>query len=248
MTTRRTEPLPEEYAAPIFDVLERSRSAAAPPVDGDGAWAAAEAGQARIRTGYKASRRLASAGQVAAHALRIAAPDHPGADEEPWTRALTQAAPAISSWDWDTRMQGALDLRRTFKDLEPQPTGARPARLVAAWLAHASGPGLVPVTARLCDYVRENLDDQTVLAAAWYATHGPRLLPILTDGAPRPTGRPGIEDANRRQLLRAAVLGIHAGDIWTKKELSEAAGITRRTLDSWLGAVDISGLETPGAP
>lgn len=248
MTTRRTEPLPEDHAAPIFDVLALGRSAAAPPLDDDGAWAAAEAGQVRIRTGYKASRRLASAGQLAAHALRIAAPDHPGADQEPWARALANAAPAISSWDWDTRMQGALDLRRSFKDLEPQPTGARPVRLVAAWLAHASGRGLVPVTARLCDYVRETLEDQTVLAAAWYATHGPRLLPILTNGAPRPAGRPNNEDANRRQLLRAAVLGIHASDIWTKKELSEAAGITGRTLDSWLGAVDISGPETPGAP
>lgn len=129
-------------------------------------------------------------------------------------------------------MQGALDLRRSFKDLGPQSTGARPVRLVAAWLANASGPGLVPVTARLCDYVRETLDDQTVLAAAWYATHGSRLLPILTDGATRPTGRPSIEEANRRQLLRAALLGIRSGDIWTKKEVFEVVGITRRTLDS----------------
>ncbi|WP_125778259.1 hypothetical protein [Antribacter gilvus] len=202
MAAHRVDELPDEHARPILELLERTRAAAAPPPEipaAVDAWAAAEAGQARNRTGYKAARRTLSAGQYAAHALRITAARD--ADPQPWTRELADQAGAISSWDWDTRMQAALDLRRTFKDLpEPVDATVRPVRLVAAWLTHASGPALVPVTARLAAYVLEHPPGDDVLAGAWYATHGHRLLQALTDHPHRdelePHARRGIIAAN----------------------------------------------------
>jgi hypothetical protein len=235
MTTRRVDALPEEHAGPILELLERVRAVATAP-DGDGgAWAAAEAGQARVRTGYKAARRTLSAGQYAAHTLRLLALAQPETDREPWTDALAHAGAPIGSWDWDERMQGALDLRRTFKDLpDPLPETVRPVRLVAAWLTHASGTGLVPVTARLAGHVIELEPDDDVLAAAWYATHGDRLLAQLTVNGTPTSGAPDINEAHQRARLRTAVRGIYSAQLHTKVDLAAQAGITRRTLDAWL--------------
>lgn len=235
MTTRRVDALPDEHAGPILDLLDRVRAAAAPPAGDGGAWAAAEAGQVRVRTGYKAARRTLSAGQCAAHTLRLLALAQPEADREPWTDALAHAGDAIGSWDWDVRMQGALDLRRAFKDLpDPLPARVRPVRLVAAWLTHASGTGLVPVTARLAAHVLELEPSDDVLAAAWYATHGDRLLAELTANGTPTSGAADVDEAHRRALLRTAVRGIFRAQTHTKIDLAARAGITRRTLDAWI--------------
>ncbi|MEU2201642.1 hypothetical protein [Isoptericola sp. NPDC019482] len=248
MTTRRLDELPAEHAAPILELLEQVRAAAAAPEGAEDAWAVAEAGQARIRTGHKAARRTLSAGQCAAHALRLTAArdlartadqaghaDH-GAEAEPWTRALAQAAGPIGSWDWDERMQGALDLRRTFKDLpEPLPATVRPVRAIAAWLTHAGGAGLIAPTARLAALVLDEDPSAEILAASWYATHGVRLLAELTrEGGPA-RGAADADEARRRDVLRTAVRGVHAARIMSKTDLAAAAGITRRTLDAWTG-------------
>ena len=241
MTTRRLDELPAEHAAPILKLLEQVRAAAAAPEGAEDAWAAAEAGQARIRTGHKAARRTLSAGQCAAHALRLTAardldqagPDR-GGEVEPWTAALAQAAGPIGSWDWDERMQGALDLRRTFKDLpEPLPATVRPVRAIAAWLTHAGGAGLIAPTARLAALVLDEDPPAEILAASWYATHGPRLLTELTRQGGPTRGAADADEARRRDVLRTAVRGVHAARIMSKTDLAAAAGITRRTLDAW---------------
>lgn len=237
MSSRSNAALPEDWRAPILDVLERARAAAAPPADND-AWPKAEAGQARVRTGYEAGRRTASAGQYAAHALRIDAIEHPAERAEPWSLALTRAAPAISSWDWDARMHGALDLRATFKDLpDPMPASVRPVRAVAAWLTHNSGEGLVPVTARLCGIVLADLERyERALRPAWYAVHGLRLLAELETRRPAAParGRPDKDSTAHAELLKAAVRGIHDAHLMTKADLAKAAGISRPTLNTWL--------------
>ncbi|HEY8717764.1 hypothetical protein [Pengzhenrongella sp.] len=239
MTTRSTEDLPAEWAGPILDLVEQARISAAPADDENGAWAAAEAGQDQFRTGYKAARRTASAGQLAAHLLRLRAADRVDqGDLNDWTVALAKAGPAISSWDWDIRMQGALDLRRTFLDTtRTATTDARPARLVAAWLTHNAGAQLVPATGRLVEYVLEHEDvSPKALERAWYAVHGARLLDELAArGKPR-EGRPTREDAAHHTLVRVAVCGVHAAQIMTKRELARRAGTTRMTIDSWLNA------------
>jgi hypothetical protein len=178
MSTRHLNDLPARWAEPILTMLELTRTAATPPDVDPTPWAAAEAGQVRIRTGYRAARRTASAGQYAAHTLRLhAAAAVAGGDQRPWTRALSNTGAAISSWDWDTRMRGALDLRATTNHLPAvERAEAVPARLVAAWLTHNHGPQLVPATGRLCTYVLEHPSvDTSDLAAAWDATHGHRL-------------------------------------------------------------------------
>ena len=179
MSTRRhLTDLPPQWAQPILTLLELTRTAATPPDVDPTPWATAEAGQARIRTGYRAARRTASAGQYAAHTLRLRATTAvTTGDDRPWARALTLAEAAINSWDWDTRMRGALDLRATTNDLPAlERAHALPARLVAAWLTHNHGPQLVPTTGRLCTYVLEHPSvDASDLAAAWDATHGHRL-------------------------------------------------------------------------
>lgn len=234
MTTRRVEVLPDEQAAPILAMLDRARAAAAAPDGAEAPWAAAEAGQTRVRTGYKAARRTLSAGQCAAHTLRLVAAQEADPDPQPWTAALAAAAEPIGSWDWDLRMQGALDLRRTFKDLSsPLPDSVRPVRAVAAWLTHAGGPGLVPVTGRLCGLVLDSEPSQDIVAASWYATHGRRLLAEL-GGQRLSSGAPGADEARRRAILRTAVRGVASAQIMSKIELAAAAGITRRTLDGWL--------------
>jgi hypothetical protein len=240
MTTRALADLPEQWAAPILDLVAQARIAAAPPADDDGAWAAAEAGQTRFRTGHKAARRTASAGQYAAHLLRLRAVDQVDqGDLNTWTVALAKAAPAINSWDWDDRMQGALDLRKTFKDLpaDEHTTSTRPARLVAAWLTHAGGAQLVPATGRLCTYALEQtLITAQTLAPAWYATHGVRLLDELVARGTAREGRPSREQAAHHALVRAAVCGVHTAKIMPKVELARRAGTTRMTLNAWLAA------------
>ncbi|HEY8718585.1 hypothetical protein [Pengzhenrongella sp.] len=270
MTTRATENLPGEWAGPILDLVKLASSAAASSVDDAEAWAVAEAGQARFRTGYVAARRTASAGQIAAHVLRLRAADHidqiaahllrlqaadrvdQGAahvlrqraadrvdqgDVEDWTVALSKVGPAISSWEWDVRMQGALDLFTTYKAMPDDPGYARPARLVSAWLRHNVGAQLVPATGRLVEYVLEHEDvAQPALARAWYATHGARLLDELAArGKPR-EGRPTKEDAAHHALVRIAVCGVHGARIMTKRDLADRSGITRMTIDTWLKA------------
>lgn len=229
-TTTALPALDNTWAIAIFGLGAKVRAAAGPLVADDGAWDTAEAGQTRVRTGYTAARRTASAGQYAAHLLRLRAIDRVERGRaEPWTLALATSTAAISSWDWDTRMQAALDLRRTFKDLPEteHDDPVRQTRLVAAWLTHAGNRQLVPVTARVCDYALEHtLLTPTALAAAWYATHGTRLL--LELAARR--GRPTHSDV----LLRQAVRGVDAARILTATEIADRAGITRPTLDTWL--------------
>ena len=237
MTTRAMAPLPDHWAGPILDLVARARDAAAPPGDDDGAWAAADAGQVRPRTGHKAARRTATAGQLAAHLLRLHAIGLVAQGEsDPWTVALTTSAPAISSWDWDERMQGALDLRRTFKDLPDSDVAAtRPARLVAAWLTHAGGAPLVPATGRLAEYALEQTPINTqTLATAWYATHGARLLAILAARGTPNKGRQTLEAAAHNTLVRAAVSGVYAAQIMSKVDITRLAGITRPTLNAWI--------------
>lgn len=227
MTPRPHAPLPDEWAGPVLELVARIRAAAAPPVGDDGAWATAEAGQERPRTGHRAARRTASAGQSAAHLLRFRAIDavRHGRDE-PWTLALATSTEAIGSWDWDTRMQVALDLRRTFRHLPAaeDADGRRETRLVAAWLTHSDGPGLVAATGELCRVVLALAPGPADLAAAWYATHGDRLLRELAARGP------GVDAG----LVRAAVQGVDAARVLTRTHIADHAGLTREELEAYL--------------
>ncbi|WP_258723363.1 hypothetical protein [Cellulomonas sp. NS3] len=227
MTPRAHAPLPDEWAGPILELVDRTRAAAAPAADDDGAWATAEAGQERPRTGHRAARRTASAGQCGAHLLRfraIEAVQH--GHDEPWTLALATSTEAVGSWDWDTRMQVALDLRRTFRHLpaDDDTDARRETRLVAAWLTHSDGPGLVAATGALCRAVLALEPSRADLAAAWYATHGDRLLREL---AARGT-------AVDPDLVREAVRGVDAARVQTRTHIADHVGITREQLEEHL--------------
>ncbi|MGW6130742.1 hypothetical protein ACWFNE_12025 [Cellulomonas sp. NPDC055163] len=227
MTPRAHAPLPDEWAGPILELVDRTRAAAAPATGDDGAWATAEAGQERPRTGHGAARRTASAGQSAAHLLRfraIEAVRH--GHDEPWTLALATSTEAVGSWDWDTRMQVALDLRRTFRHLAAadDTDARRGTRLVAAWLTHSDGPGLVATTGELCRAVLDLEPSRTDLAAAWYATHGDRLLrELAARGA-----------AVHPDLVREAVRGVDAARVLTRTHIADHVGITREELETHL--------------
>lgn len=209
--------LDNTWAIPIFSLGTKVRAAAAPLVDDAGAWEAAEAGQTPIRTGYAAARRTASAGQYAAHLLRLRAVDRVERGRaEPWTLALATSSAAINSWDWDTRMQAALDLRRTFKNVpdDEHDDAVRQTRLVSAWLTHAGNRQLVPSTAHLANYALDHTPlTPGALAAAWYATHGPRLLLELS-----------TRDLSRSEtLLQQAVRGVDAARILSRTEIADRA-------------------------
>ncbi len=248
MTTRRLEVLPPEWQGPILELVMRAREAAAPPEDLDrGPWAIAETGQVSLSTGYKASRHTASAGQYAAHILRMrAAVAAPG---DASRNALAAAGPAINSWDWDERMQAALDLRRTFKSEAPGSNpDSMPARMVAPWLTHSGGRELLPSTARLCRYALGSDPDENELAGAWYATHGRRLVAHLAAGPSEiPDGSSRAGDVERAQL-RAAVRGLCEARVATRTELAAFAGVARPTLDAWLSGPDSAPPSNQDAP
>ncbi|MBB2925562.1 hypothetical protein [Cellulomonas cellasea] len=228
-TTAALPALDNAWAIPIFGLSAKVRAAVAPLVEDDGVWEAAEAGQATIRTGYAAADRTASAGQYAAHLLRLRAIDRVDRGRaEPWTLALATATTAINSWDWDTRMQAALDLRRTFKNVpdDEHDDAVRQTRLVSAWLTHAGNRQLIPSTAHLAGYALDHTPlTPTALAAAWYATHGPRLLLELSARG----------SASSEVLLRQAVRGVDAARILSRTETSDHAGVTSTLIDAWLG-------------
>jgi hypothetical protein len=232
MTTRRLLELPDDVAAPIMTVVDAARAAADPGLPDTTAWAAAEAGQTAVRTGYKASRRVASAGQLAAHVVRLLTPDT--SPDQPWWAVLASAdvTTALHSWDWDERMWAALQLRRTYKDLDrAAQVDALPVALVATWLTHAKGDALPGATARLCRHVLERDVDDATWSRAWYLVHGLRLVhELATESRP---GRPRADDPNRT-ALRTAVRAVARLEATTKTEIAAAAGITRRTLDAWL--------------
>lgn len=232
MTTRRLLELPDDVAAPIMTVVDHARAAADPRLEDTSAWAAAEAGQTRVRTGYKASRRVASAGQLAAHVVRLLAPTDTAG--RPWWTVLASSdvTTAIGSWDWDDRMWAALQLRRTYKDGDPATQAdAVPVALVATWLTHAKGEALPGATARLCRHVLERDVDEATWSRAWYLVHGLRLVDELAVES-RP-GRPPADDPHRL-ALRTAVRAAAIAGVTTKTELAAVAGVTRRTLDAWL--------------
>lgn len=232
MTTRSKEPLTTE----IFDLVDLVRDAATPPGDPE-PWQIAEDGQEKnLKTKHNGARATASAGQYAAHLLRLAARD---ATPTIWSTALTGTTPAINSWDWDTRMYAALELRKTYIRLpRPLPDEAIPTSLVATWLTQASGPPLIPATARMVGYILDNIEDyRALLPAAFYATHGRRLLAELTATAPPGgRGRPTAERSTYLELVKIAVRGIDAAALMSQHELAPAAGIDRQTLRTYLAA------------
>lgn len=235
--TRHLDPIPEQDGEVLLGVVDRARAQAtrAAPADLRDAYLAAEAQYPAPRTGYKLARVTAAAGAAAAHTLRLEALADSAAAGRPWVAALARTGATLSSWDWDERMQCALDLRKTFKDV-PDPdehaTTIRPVRLVAAWLTHAGGRDLVPASTRLC----AELDNHhgLNLAGAWYAVHGTTLLQAIVTAGPVVTeGRATAEQAAHRARLRAVVAGLADAQVMTNSELARQAGVTRTTLISW---------------
>ena len=231
VTTRALLPLDDADHATILEVLDDAFAAATTGVTDASAWGAVNETGHRPATGYKLARRTWAAGQIASHALRLAA--DPGT---PWGAALHGVAAAINSADWDERTYATLALRKTFKDL-PEPVGPDvvAARRVAAWLRLDGGPQLPAATVRLCRTAQEQASAE--LGRAWYATHGRDLLRVLAERGPLLQGKATAAERARRDDLRLATLAVHDADpTLTKSALANAAGITRITLNSWLAA------------
>ena len=233
MTTRSLLPLDEADRTAILELLDSALAAATTGIEDAAMWRAADEAGHRPSTGYKLARRTWSAGQIAAHALRLATDA-----DTPWGAELSRTAAAINSADWDERTYATLALRKTFKDLEgPVSPELTAVRRVAAWLRLDGGPQLPGATARLCRTAIEQASAE--LGRAWYATHWRDLLEAASGGQPLSRGRVSGEELERRaRLSRAAVAVYEAGDpAITKKALADAAGVTRATLDNWLTRV-----------
>lgn len=247
--SRHLEPLSDEDQETILGFVDAARAAATGAAldEPESPHRAAEERYPGPRTGHKLARLTGAAGATAAHAIRLRAISELASDASPWTSALAHLTAPLSSWDWDERMQAALDLRKTFKDEPPPPPASvRPVRLVAAWLTHAGGAGLIPATRQLCEYVMAN-PDRDALHGAWYAVHGLALLDDITAGGEGTTmGRPTATQADYRARLRAVVEGLHAAQIMSDRALAARAGITRPTLTSWTDNRQNERPRTPG--
>lgn len=176
-STRRLHPLPERWAEPILTLVHITRAAALPPNVDPTPWAAAEAGQYALRTGHKAARRTASAGQYAAHALRLYAAEAIAHGEAAsWAHELVCERAALTTWDASVRAAAAHRLLvaagQDFPAGDPVP-----ALLVADWLlSGTTGPAIIETTGRLAAYVLALPGvDVDHLGGAWHATHGHRL-------------------------------------------------------------------------
>ncbi|TFH68146.1 hypothetical protein [Cellulomonas sp. HD19AZ1] len=240
MTSRHLEQIPEDAAAAYLAVLDTARAAAQRDVDVDGqqVFRDVESAHPVPRTGTKMARIAAAAGSTAAHALRLQADAGGGSSEEPWTAALAQTATVLSSWDWDERMQAALNLRATYKDLPDDVAAAhkatlRPVRLVAAWLTHTNDDGLIPAGARLAEYALASSLPEDTWAAAWFAVNGLALIDKLAPTVTMAPGRATADETARRARLRAAVAGTYAARVVPFRSLSQRAGITDVTTQSW---------------
>ncbi|MEK8229360.1 hypothetical protein NKG05_30800 [Oerskovia sp. M15] len=185
--------------------------------------------------------------QVAAHALRIAAPDHPGQTKSPgpvpWSRPPQPSARGTGT----PGCRAPSTCARPSRTSSPNPPGAprAPGRRMARprirpWTRarHRPPVRLRPREPGRSDRARRRLVRHPRPPAAAHP-HRRRPTPHRT---PQHRGRQPTPAAPRRRARDPRRRHLD------QKELSEAAGITRRTLDSWLGAADISGLETPSAP
>lgn len=236
--TRPRQRADADPLTPILEIVALTRVLATPKSDND-AWITAEAGQREGGTGtFKHGRRTASAGQYAAHAIRLDVLDADASTRaEPWNAALLKETRAIESWDWDTRMQGALNLRATYLRLEgPEPASVIPVKLVGSWLTQTSGDPFVYATARLAQYVLDHEELHAYLRPAWYATHGRRLLTTLAP--PRDPdfegGRPTPERRDALARLKAALPDIVAAHTMPLTEIADVAQITRPTIYKYL--------------
>lgn len=175
-TTRRLRPLPAPWAEPILTLVHLTRSATTPTGVDPEPWATAEAGQTVLRTGYKAARRTASAGQYAAHALRLhAAAAIAEGDVSSWAHQLVQEKAALTTWAPAIRARGAHRLL-TAAGQDIVGTDPVPALLIADWLLTTSGAAVVESTGRLAAYALAHpCIDVDHLVGAWHATHGHRL-------------------------------------------------------------------------
>lgn len=231
--SRGLQPLAPDAEALVLAVVDGARDAALDRLPDELAPLArsVESSAPSPLTGYKHARLTGMAGSTAAHALRLQSVDA-GPSAPAWTRALAGAGEAISSWDWDVRMQAALDLRKTFLPLgSDAPESVRPVRLVAAWLTHAGGHGLIRPTTQLAQILLEQ--GQPPLDRAWFATHGLTLLEELSRGRTLSEGNPDAEEKAYRAQLRAVVTQVARAEVIGTKALAERAGITRATLSAW---------------
>lgn len=179
------------------------------------------------QTGHHLARITGAAGSIAAHAIRLS--------YEPtcWPGDVLESVRAAdSSWDWDERMQAALDLRRALST-RTDDEDSRHIRLTAAWLTHTDDAGLIPASVRLCDVA--TADAAPLLGAGWWAVFGTSVLSQLVERGPRLTlgRRPSVEEVAQRAALRAAVEGIKSARVMGRSATARAAGITLKTYDNW---------------
>lgn len=229
--SRALTPLDENAAAAITTVVDEARAAAAAalPVELVPLMRQVDEEHAVPLTGHKLARLTGLAGRISAHDLRMRAASSTA--DEPWTRALAATGTVLDSWDWHDRMRAALDLHDTYRHLTDPPASVRPVRLVFAWLTHAGGRGLVPVTVQLCRYVLDSVDEQT-RAASWFSASGRALLVRVAE-RPLQGGNATLEERQLRARLRAVVHGLASTGLVGPTELASLAGVTKVTASAW---------------
>ncbi|MGW5569674.1 hypothetical protein ACWEVD_00615 [Nocardia thailandica] len=204
-------------------------------------WAAHQVRADGIECVYGDYLRPREAARLCAHAIRFEALRCEDGSAM-WAHGITggglvgaEVAAAIDSTDIDERMAAAMDLHRGLRGLGIEAT---PAREVARWLGRdADDVASAGHLARWTSHTNrgEELRNDG-LWLAWWAIHAGDVIDELgVEPVSERGGRPPLTDSARRELLRTTVRRMHQTGLWTKASIAARAGISRPTLNQWLG-------------
>ncbi|MDR6868702.1 hypothetical protein J2Y69_003326 [Microbacterium resistens] len=174
----------------------------------------------------------------AAHTVRLWVQEQP--DPPSWEPALEKARYAINSAAPEARRSAGLDLRRATIGEHLHVEATRAAEGVGQWLMASQAATYVAAAAKVARWVMRRPPVHTEgqpspLRDAWYAAHGGTVLRGLSTHAPSGAGRPSIESSDIRAAQRFLAQRTMAAITPTRTRLAKDAGVTRVTLNAWLG-------------
>lgn len=188
---------------------------------------------------WDASRAMRYAAHAVRHAVR-ADPDRwpPAVETEVLDEHMVTLINVGPDFDVDDKTStGLLLLRAVSRTGAFSQSELEPARLFAKWLAATGESQILACGGQLARWIISNGGAAWTqhLGTAWWSLHGDAALDHFLQGYTPAGGRPTDQSEHSRQQLSVTVRGIHSTGDYSKSSIAQRAGISRPTLDSWLG-------------